>query len=126
MTSEVDNIKRTKHRWLYKLMLLGLLTPLMSVAGLTTAESLLPNAPGVSVVHADHSKKSGGNHHTDSGGGGGDDGKSSSDSSSSSEASSQPETKSSSQNESPWDQALDTLGQSAAQASDPTADDKND
>ena len=123
MTSEIDNSKRTKHRWLYKLMLLGLLTPLMSVAGLTTAESLLPNAPGVTVVHADH--RGGGSHHSNHGGGGGDDGKSSSDSSSSSEASSQPETKSSSQNESPWDQALDTLGQSAAQASDPTADDKD-
>lgn len=134
MTSEIDNNKRTKHRWLYKLMLLGLLTPLMSVAGLTAAESLAPNAPGVTVVHAEHGKGSngGGSHHTHRGGGGGGGQKansksgSGSGSGSSSEASSQPETKSSSQNESPWDQALDTLGQSAAQASDPTADDKDD
>lgn len=115
-------------------MLLGLLTPLMSVAGLTAAESLAPNAPGVTVVHAEHGKGSngGGSHHTHRGGGGGGGQKansksgSGSGSGSSSEASSQPETKSSSQNESPWDQALDTLGQSAAQASDPTADDKDD
>ena len=123
MTSEVDNIKRTKHRWLYKLMLLGLLTPLMSVAGLTTAESLLPNAPGVTVVHADHSKKSGGNHHSNHGGGqeansesgsGSESGSSSEESSSSSSSSGQ------SANESPWDQALDTLGDAAAKDSDIT------
>ena len=84
MTSEIDNSKRTKHRWLYKLMLLGLLTPLMSIAGLTMAESLLPNAPGVTVVHADHSKSG------------------------------------QSANESPWDQALDTLGDAAAKDSDIT------
>lgn len=114
-------------------MLLGILTPLMSVTGLTTAESLAPNAPGVTVVHAAHGKGSngGGSHHTHRGGGGGGQKANSksgsgSGSGSSSEASSQPETKSSSQNESPWDQALDTLGQSAAQASDPTADDKDD
>lgn len=123
MTSEVDNSKRTKHRWLYKLMLFGLLTPLMSVAGLTTAESLLPNAPGVTVVHADHSKKSGGGHHSNHGGGqeansesgsGSESGSSSEESSSSSSSSGQ------SANESPWDQALDTLGDSAAKDSDIT------
>lgn len=123
MTSEIDNSKRTKHRWLYKLMLLGLLTPLMSVVGLTTSESLAPNAPGVTVVHADHSKKSGGGHHSNHGGGGGDDGKSSSDSesgSSSEESSSSSSSSGQSANESPWDQALDTLGDAAAKDSDIT------
>ena len=136
MTSEIDNNKRTKHRWLYKLMLLGILTPLISVVGLTTAESLAPNSIGV-TAHAYYRDKKTGNiyqdkkeyeklkdkqgkpKHDNKDGSG-------SESGSSSKASSQPETKSSSQNESPWDQALDTLGQSAAQASDPTADDKDD
>lgn len=106
MTSEIDNSKRTKHRWLYKLMLLGLLTPLMSIAGLTMAESLLPNAPGVTVVHADHSKKSGGGHHSNHGGG--------------QEANSESSSSGQSANESPWDQALDTLGDAAAKDSDIT------
>lgn len=136
MTSEIDNNKRTKHRWLYKLMLLGLLTPLMGVTGLTAAESFAPNSIGV-TAHAYYRDKKTGNiyqdkkeyeklkdkqgkpKHDNKDGSG-------SESGSSSKASSQPETKSSSQNESPWDQALDTLGQSAAQASDPTADDKDD
>lgn len=136
MTSEIANNKRTKHRWLYKLMLLGLLTPLMGVTGLTAAESFAPNSIGV-TAHAYYRDKKTGNiyqdkkeyeklkdkqgkpKHDNKDGSG-------SESGSSSKASSQPETKSSSQNESPWDQALDTLGQSAAQASDPTADDKDD
>ena len=114
MTSEIDNSKRTKHRWLYKLMLLGLLTPLMSVAGLTTAESLLPNAPGVTVVHADHSNHGGGQEANSESGSGSESGSSSEESSSSSSSSGQ------SANESPWDQALDTLGDSAAKDSDIT------
>lgn len=117
-------------------MLLGILTPLMGVTGLTAAESLAPNSIGV-TAHAYYRDKKTGNiyqdkkeyeklkdkqgkpKHDNKDGSG-------SESGSSSKASSQPETKSSSQNESPWDQALDTLGQSAAQASDPTADDKDD
>lgn len=125
MTSEIDNSKRTKHRWLYKLMLFGLLTPLMSVAGLTVVESLAPNAPGVTVVHADkkHPKKDkpSGNK------GGGDKDKDSSKSSSSSESSSSSSSSSGqSANESPWDQALDTLGESAGKASDITGGGAND
>lgn len=108
MTSEIENSHRTKHRWLYKLMLLGMLTPVMSIAGLTFVQSTVANAPGVVTVHADGDKN--------------DD---SSDSSSSEEDSSSSGS-SSSQNESPWDQALDTLGQSAAQDSDPTSDSKQD
>ena len=136
MTSEIDNNKRTKHRWLYKLMLLGILTPLMGVTGLTAAESFAPNSIGV-TAHAYYRDKKTGNMYQDKKeyeklkdkqGKPKHDNKdgSGSESGSSSKASSQPETKSSSQNESPWDQALDTLGQSAAQASDPTADDKDD
>lgn len=121
MTIEIENSHRIKHRWLYKLMLLGLLTPVMSVAGLTVAQTTMNNAPGIVTVHAsggDDGKK------TDDKGDG-DKNKDSSDSSSSEEDSSSSGS-SSSQNESPWDQALDTLGQSAAQDSDPTSDSKQD
>ena len=108
MTSEIANNKRTKHRWLYKLMLLGLLTPLMGVTGLTAAESLAPNSIGV-TAHAYYRDKKTGNiyqdkkeyeklkdkqgkpKHDNKDGSG-------SESGSSSKASSQPETKSSSQN----------------------------
>lgn len=117
-------------------MLLGILTPLMGVTGLTAAESFAPNSIGV-TAHAYYRDKKTGNMYQDKKeyeklkdkqGKPKHDNKdgSGSESGSSSKASSQPETKSSSQNESPWDQALDTLGQSAAQASDPTADDKDD
>ena len=137
MTSEIDNNKRTKHRWLYKLMLLGLLTPLMSVAGLTTAESLAPNSIGV-TAHAYYRDKKTGNiyqdkkeyeklkdkqgkpKHDNKDGSGSESGSSSESSSSSSSSSGQ------SANESPWDQALDTLGESAGKASDITGGGAND
>ena len=108
VTIEIENSHRTKHRWLYKLMLLGMLTPVMSVAGLTVAQTTMNNAPGVASVYADDTNKD------------------SSESSSSEDDSSSSSESSSSQNESPWDQALDTLGQSAAQDSDPTSDSKQD
>ena len=110
VTIEIENRHRTKHRWLYKLMLLGMLTPVMSVAGLTVAQTTMNNAPGIVTVHA--------------AGGDDDKNKDSSESSSSEDDSSSSSESSSSQNESPWDQALDTLGQSAAQDSDPTSDSK--
>lgn len=118
MTSEIENSHRTKHRWLYKLMLLGVLTPVMSVAGLTVAQTTMNNAPGVVTVHAGDGKNDKPNKPDD-------ESKDSSDSSSSEDDSSSSGS-SSSQNESPWDQALDTLGQSAAQDSDPTSDSKQD
>ena len=120
MTSEIENSHRTKHRWLYKLMLLGMLTPVMSVAGLTVAQTTMNNVPGVVTVHAGDGKKDKPNKSDDE-----NKDKDSSDSSSSEDDSSSSGS-SSSQNESPWDQALDTLGQSAAQDSDPTSDSKQD
>ena len=117
--------KRTKHRWLYKLMLFGLLLPAGTTAVAVGAEASAPSAV-VTTVHAieKHGGGSGNNNHSNRNddkknnnskkhkGGGKDSGKSNvSHPASPASTGAKPN--------SAWDQALDTLGKDAKDKSDP-------
>lgn len=125
--------KRTKHRWLYKLMLFGLLLPAGTTAVAVGAEAAAPSAV-VTTVHAAHGKgHSGGNghsssnHHHNSSSSRKPNNKGQKNKSGGKGSGSKPGGSSAKQSSgdsgakpnSAWDQALDTLGKDAKDKSDP-------
>ena len=119
--------KRTKHRWLYKLMLFGLLLPAGTTAVAVGAEAAAPSAV-VTTVHADHGNgHSSSNHHHNSSSSRKPNNKGQKNKSGGKGSGSKPGGSSAKQSSgdsgakpnSAWDQALDTLGKDAKDKSDP-------